>query len=444
MSDNATGTLQSAGSGTRPAHTAMLAVGALMAVVGVAGYLLWLPKGLVREGNWIGIDFHVYYQAGLVLRRGEDIYGAGISPPYVYPPLLAALVAPLSALPVAAATMLWKLWQHVWLVVAGGLLVSMVPARVRPLAAGALLLMLLTVAVQDEIRVGESNSLVLALVVGALRLIARHRERAQEKDSFTPWAIGAGVLLALAVAIKVLPGLLVAYLWWRGPRGTAAVATGVFLALQLLMLALTPSTGRYWLVEFPGLFGQAFPYLDNQSLNALVSRAVLPETDPGMPPMRLLEAEGMRPLITWVLNALVVAATVLVLLRGRRATTTGDPQEGRVRLLLEAGLVLLATHLVSGSTWLHHYVLLAVPVAGLVGAWGLGLARGTTSTRGTLLLWLGLGLALVALLRRPSEWVLSADTIAPGNAGLAFLASNMGVWVVVGLLAAVGRVMRKT
>ena len=67
-------------------------VGALLGAFGVGGYLFWaLNGGLVREGNWIGVDFHVYYQAAQALRRGADIYSADISPPYVYPPLLAAV-----------------------------------------------------------------------------------------------------------------------------------------------------------------------------------------------------------------------------------------------------------------------------------------------------------------------------------------------------------------
>jgi hypothetical protein len=251
----------------RSLDTAMLLIGLALGAIGVLGYAAWaLSGGLVRDGNWVGVDFHVYYQAAQVLRRGEDIYLAGIAPPYVYPPLLAALVVPLAALPVTPATIIWKLLQNVSLLAAGFLLVRLLPGRVRPLAAGALLLGLLTVPVQDEVRVGESNSLVLLLVVGAVWLVAKHQaarpdEQAQglEREAFTPVTVGAGALLAMAVGIKVLPVLLLAYFWWRGPRSVAAVATGSFLLLQLLLLALTPATARYWLVEFPSLFGQAFP-----------------------------------------------------------------------------------------------------------------------------------------------------------------------------------------
>src|SRR5688572_18060127 len=86
----------------------ILILGLLLSVIGIVGYTLWLSSGvLVRDGNWVGVDFQVYYQAAKALARGENIYTAGISPPYVYPPLLALLVYPLSTLPITPATILW-------------------------------------------------------------------------------------------------------------------------------------------------------------------------------------------------------------------------------------------------------------------------------------------------------------------------------------------------
>jgi hypothetical protein len=433
--------------------------GWITGAVGVGGYVFWAAAGgLVREGNWVGVDFRVYYQAAQVLSRGGDIYGAGISPPYVYPPLLAALIVPLTALSQTDAIIFWKLLQHVCLVAAGVLLIKMAPARIRPLVGGLLLLGWLTVAVQDEIRVGESNSLVLLLIVGALWLVARGEEEKQgageaeadgnrsqhrltkEQGVWTLGILGAGGLLALAVSIKVLPVLLIGYFWWRGPRTVAAAATGGFVALQLLSLAITPATTRYWLVEFPGLFGQAFPYPDNQSLNAFFARALLPGDESGLPPVQLADGALVRPIITWVANALVVAAAIWVLWRSRRGVTLLQASERQVRLLLEVGLVLLTTHLVSGSTWLHHLVQLAVPVTGLLGAWWLAQGPGAGNQRsgiGTASLATIIGVGIALLLHRPYDWAFVVAAVAPGNSLLALLASSMAMWVVVGLWAAV-------
>jgi hypothetical protein len=429
-----------------PTEAAMRLAGLLLGGFGVVGYIYWvLSSGLVKEGNWIGVDFHVYYQAAQALRRGADIYSADISPPYVYPPLLSLLVVPLSGLPVTAATIAWKLLQHVCLLVAGALLVSLLPRGPRPLAAGVLLLGLLTVPVQDEIQVGESNSVILLMVAGALWLVARDRSTHDRGaassqipilSTITPALAGAGVLLALAASIKVLPVLLVAYFSWRGPRSVAAVATAGFLLLQVVQLAVTPSTADYWLTQFPGLFGQAFPYLDNQSINAFLARALTPGSDPTMPTMQLADGVGLRPGLTWLMNLLALGATGLVLWLASRRSGTIYQAARAVRLLLEAGLVLLAIHLVSGSTWLHHLVDLAVPIAGLLGAWWLAWKESTAIPGWrTTLFAIALGGSFALLLHRPGDWVLLQNMVAPGNAALALLASGVGLWVVLGLWA---------
>jgi hypothetical protein len=197
-------------------------------------------------------------------------------------------------------------------------------------------------------------------------------------------------------------------------------------------LMLTPSTARYWTVEFPQLFGQAFPYLDNQSLNALVSRALLP-TALGLPDMQIMQAEWLRPGVTWLLNLLTLTACAGVLwaARDRTSAQTVKGQIRTVRLLLEGGLVLLTIHLVSGSTWLHHMVDLPVPLAALLGTtWLRYSAEGIgTGKRAALPVALIIGASLLLLLRRPGDWVSLLPSPAQANPFFVFIASNTGVWV---------------
>jgi hypothetical protein len=436
--------------------------GLALAVLGVGGYLIWwATAGLVREGNWIGLDFHVYYVAAQVLRRGGDIYNSGMSPQYVYSPFLAAAVIPLTWLPDAnTATLTWKVLQNAGLLGSGALLVSLLPRRGRLLGAGGLLFGLLTVPVRDEIYYGESNSLVLVLVVGAIWLLARGRGlgvggwglgtrdqgsgiRDQGRESewaLSPVAVGAGVLLALAVSIKVLPVLLVAYLWWRGPRGVAAVATGGFVLIQAGLFALTPTTADYWLIHFPALFGEAFPYLDNQSLNAAIARALLPGTDPALPPLQLADGAALRPLVTLLANGLAVIVAIAALAPLRRPAALPPGPSRTTGFLLEMGLVLLTIHLVSGSTWLHHLIDLAVVVIG-VGGWGLGAGAGGRGGGGRRLIAVAaavIGGGLAVLLWRPGEWVRAIDPLVPNGPLLAWIAANAALWVVIAywLLAA--------
>ncbi len=440
-------------SALRTPHSAFYVAGWLMSVAGIGGYVYWAANGgLVKEGNWVALDFHVYYQASRVLGRGEDIYLAGISPPYIYPPLLAILVLPLSALHVTTATIIWKLLQHVCLVAAGWLLVRLLPAAIRPLVVGVLFLAWLTTPVQTEIRVGQVNSLILLLIAGTLYLILKDGQASTESTELEASGLStdarrlsyifAGGLLALAVSIKVLPVLLVAYLWWRGPRIVAAVASGGIIALQLICLLVTPATLRFWFEVFPGLFGEDFHSPDNQSLNATISRALLPG-DPFAPNTQLLDGAAVRPIITWLANLLVLVAVAWVIwASGKRAAYSG--REGRiVRRLLEVSLVLLAIHLVSGSTWPHHLVLLAIPVTAMLGAWWLNrqAADRRTARRDTLWVALVIGIGLALLLRTPEEWLLFAGTLAPQAPALALIASSVGTLIVIGWGATVAAML---
>ena len=434
-----------ASSGPAPApnvaahRTVLLWVSGLaLAVAGIMGYVLWATTGgLVNDGIWVGLDFHVYYMAAQVLRRGEDIYSAGLSPLYIYPPFLAALVVPLALLPVTAATIAWKILQNGCLLLAGALLVRLLPRGVRPLGAGLLLFGGLLVPLRDEVHYGESNSLVLVLIVAALWLLARQATPAPTGPPGVarPAAMAvAGVLLALAFSIKVLPILLILYFGGRGPRAVAAVATGAALLIQGALLVLTPTTGDYWLIHFPALFGEAYPYIDNQSLNAALSRALLPSIDSSLPSMQLFDGAAVRPALTWLANFAVLGVAGAALVAATRRPGLPPGPRRTVRLLQEAGLVLLTIHLVSGSTWMHHLVDLAVPITALLGGWWLGVAEPGARSGGParFLPALGLIAAYGVLLRPPGDWAVTVGGWAPGVPAVAWLAGNAPLWVVLG------------
>jgi hypothetical protein len=263
------------------------------------------------------------------------------------------------------------------------------------------------------------------------------------KISYTE--VAAGLLLTLGVSIKVLPILLVAYFWWRGQRNVALVASVGFVALQLISQIITPATAHYWFGVFPDLFGQAFPFLDNQSLNAVISRALLPNIDSAFPNTQIANGEALRPIVTWIANLLAATATIWVLRAARRRGPDVDlAQEsaGRTpRLLLQVSLVMITTLLVSGSTWLHHLVALSVPVTALLSAWWIarqmGRQKQDAGRVGVLIVALVLGLGGVVLLRTPEEWLRLVGTLAPQSPFLALITSSASTLVVVGLWAGV-------
>jgi hypothetical protein len=435
-----------------PTTTLLRVLSLVLACIGLAGYALWLGSGvLVKEGNWVAVDFHVYYSVARVLSQGRDIYTAGISPPYVYPPFLGIIVLPLSGLSANTATIIWKIGQHICLLAAGGLLVSLLPRGVRLISTGLLFLTLLLVPIQYEVLLGESNSLVLVLIAACLWVTSRAVAKEtwlptsqQAKDKNTPASSQgdtlmavAGMMLAIAASIKVLPLILVAYFWLRGPQRVALSATVGFVALQLASLAVTPSTLRYWFVEFSALFGQAFPFLDNQSFNAAISRAFIP-TDPTLPNMQLASGDFLRSLLTWLANLLALLALFLVLRSASPPSTAKDAPTYRVRLLLETGLILITIHLVSGSTWLHHLVDLCIPLCGIAGAWWLQQGQGTTTSgkRYTpVIIATALAISFFLLLRRPEDWLASFNGLATINPLIALAISNSALWAVLALWA---------
>lgn len=395
--------------------------GVVLAIFGILTYLLWLPSGLVRDGTWIGVDFHVYYASANMLRRGEDMYS---QIPYIYPPLLALLVQPLATLPANTSTMLWKALQHLALLASWGLLVSLVPKRIRLALATLLLFGLATTIVREEVRLGQINSIILFFIVAGLYLMAR---------ASTPQTIG-GALVGLAASIKVLPITLVAYLSTRGSRLAAIGAGATVVLLFIAQLALVPAALNSWIAHFPAVFGLTHGNIDNQSINAALSRALLPSVHEELPVYQLADQAAIRPYLVWAGNILVVTITAVVLLRQRRPTST-------LQLLLAASLVLLATHMASGSTWLAHLVDLAVVETALLWAWSEGREGWPRGRSAALAALAGL---MALLIVHPEDWVRLAASAVPAVPLIVWIASNIPMWVVLGLWVLTIRLILRT
>lgn len=206
---------------------------------------------LVMQGN-LRIDFKSFYFASVAAREGGDIYDVerlnelagrlpGSAPeghvwPYIYPPLLAYALAPLSLLRLEHAQLIWALLSVTALGVAlaasiqGFALPSPAAAEsgaerraslLRAVALAALLVFALPL--RSNIAHGQVNLLVLALLVLSVRA------HLSGKD------VASGALLALAALIKVTPALFVV-LFLARRRYKAALA---FAAAAALLAAAT-------------------------------------------------------------------------------------------------------------------------------------------------------------------------------------------------------------
>jgi hypothetical protein len=194
----------------------------------VVGCLAWFIFRMARrlaDGPYV--DFEAFYLAARAVHGGEDVYAAGRGM-YVYPPMLAAWMAPLGHLPVtnaawtwfalALATTLFALYVW-WGLVADAFRLSL-GAR---LPAVGLALVLWVEQVRREFETGQCDWLLLGPLVLAAVALARR-------------PLLAGLLVGFAINLKYLPLLAVGW-FVASRRWTAAVAAVAGVGLWAVLPA---------------------------------------------------------------------------------------------------------------------------------------------------------------------------------------------------------------
>jgi hypothetical protein len=289
-------------------------------------------------------DLPSYHYASLALRHGLDPYVPTnlVAPvkeivfPYIYPPLLAILWTPLTFLPLEDVFALWQIVSLLALVASLVLCVRLArPAS--PAARAAALVTALLLPFGLPAFVVAHHGAVSGVFVFLLLFFFDRLQRGRERT--------AGVVLAIACGIKVLPVVLLPYLAlkrrWRAL--IAAVATGaILLGLSILVVGwrihwefLTQIAPQVGYAAHSGLGFDAVYYPENQSLNGFLSRLLCPDGGCGVP-------------IALACLAMIVPVAWRV---GRRREIDGA----------ELAFVALLLLIVSPLTWLHHLILLNLP-----------------------------------------------------------------------------------
>jgi alpha-1,2-mannosyltransferase len=300
------------------------------------------------------VDLDVYRTGGQSVLAGLPVYDV-ITPapqllPFTYPPIAALLAVPLAA-------MSWPVAQWAW--TAGILLALAVTvwhafraplksAEARARAAGLwppLLFGMLTAAcaylmpIRDQVRFGQVDILLVMLCL--VDCVARR-----------PWW-PRGMLIGLATAIKLTPGVFLIYLLITGfgPNGsreqrrTFSMAAFTAALLTILPFAVIPhDASQYWfsaLLDSERLGSNTGT--TNQSIRGMLLRLYLPD---------------------WITSALWLALVAVVAWYGfrwaRRAFLDGDAVRG-------AALIGLMAVLLSPVAWIHHLAWVVVVVAALAG-----------------------------------------------------------------------------
>jgi alpha-1,2-mannosyltransferase len=304
----------------------------------LAGAFTWWQASRYEDGM---VDLAVYREAGRVVLGFASAPASLYAPefgsnlpdylPFTYPPFAALLFAPLAVLPEMVGSTLFT-------AVSVAVLVGCVLYAARPLLgrvgvyAPVLAATLLGVALLVEpstmtLGLGQINIVLMAMCLADC--VAR-RPR---------WP--AGLLIGIATAVKLTPGIFIVYLWITGRRKEAVTAAGTAAVCTALGALLRPGDSlTFWtqsIFDAERLRDNSYYY--NQSLRGVALR-LLPD--------------GVDSVVWLCLVALVAW---LGLRRARAAHERGD----EIAAVATVGLVAV---LVSPVAWIHHatWIVLALVI----------------------------------------------------------------------------------
>ena len=310
----------------------------------------------VRELLWTTpyrIDVDVYRMGGRAWLDGRSLYDdgvlfhtlGGIDLPFTYPPLAAVVFSPFAVWSLDAASRTITVITLVLLVVTLVIVLTRMrvwehsrsltgSARLRRLWL-ALAIVALSAAYLEPIRsnfeFGQINVVLMTLVIADL------------VPKKTPWP--RGVLVGLAIALKLTPAVFLLYLLLRRDTrallvsiGSAVVATAVGFALA------GRDSWMYWTetIHDTDRIGTA-TYHTNQNIAGSLAR---------------LELSGGLRFALWVLACFaVLAVTVWAVRRALRPDASATPADlSGDRTVLAVVSVAMFGLVVSPVSWSHHWV----------------------------------------------------------------------------------------
>jgi len=264
-------------------------------------------------------DLDAYLSAGRDLLAGRPLYDAflhhpfpdpTLRPAYIYPPVFAVLIAPLTWLPRVVAGWTWLLAMQAALALS---ITVMVRYLNPPWAARwvALVLTFTFFPLLVDVAQGQTNLLVVALLV--LGVVGILRGQSQ-----------AGAWLGVAAAIKITPLLLLGWLLFqRRWRAAGFLGLGFAGATAAGMLVRPSDTVTFFGQVLPAL-ARGTAYYSNQSLAGVLGRLLTtnPYTNPwvavpwesGLAVGAALALLGWWALSSWRLDPTAAAFSFLPLL----------------------------------------------------------------------------------------------------------------------------------
>jgi alpha-1,2-mannosyltransferase len=316
-----------------PARAARLATAAAwLAAAALIGFVIahGVPGAMV--------DLNVYRSGALTVLHGRDLYDmrTAIGLQFTYPPLSAILAMPLLLVPWSVARAAWTAMVYVPLGVAVWFGFRPLLARAGAYAPAAFALALgccaLLLPLRQEMYLGQVDIFLVALCL----LDCGTRQPRWPR----------GLLVGLATAIKLVPGVFIVYLLITGRRRAAGVAALSFAGWTGLTFLIAPhDSSVYWtsaVFDSNRLGGNASA--GNQSLRGMVLRAFEP---------------AHAPALAWLVLAAVVAVAGFA--AARACWRHGDDLAG----IVITGFLAAA---LSPVAWIHHICWIVVAIGVILGA----------------------------------------------------------------------------
>jgi alpha-1,2-mannosyltransferase len=308
------------------------AAAALMAVTATWAY--------ERIRDVYPVDWAVYRYGSAAAWRGVDLYAGNIHGPNIADEGLPFTYTPFGALVLWPTNLgsphvgFWA-WSIASMLALLAVIAMVVPSQVRHrwiVVFGVASVACATIMVYAHFFFGQINLLLMLLVIADLT---------RRDDTTLGRRMPRGVLIGLAAAIKLTPGLFIVYLavvrQWRMFWWSVAGCLGAFALAFVVRPSLTIAfvTRGVWHLTDKVALGTKFATSGNNSIQGALAAV----------------GDWTKPLAL-VLTA--VAAVVGVLLARRAATHSG---------LLAGGLIIgMTATLISPISWVHHWVYL-VPTA---------------------------------------------------------------------------------
>ncbi len=355
--------------------------------------LLSFAVSIRQQGFSVQADYQVYYAAGMVVHQhlGAHLYerpdpkldpvlrltspgtvfarvaasrGIVPVPTYIYPPLLADLMVPISLIPDLPSTLLWRAFNTALIGCCALLLGSYLELSRRLICALFFAIFFFT-PVAESIVWGQIGIVLLACWTAGIVLYAGGRHRS------------SALLLALATAIKLTPLLAFApLLLWREWRWLRWYTLGLAATVAFVLVCNGPGPLQEYFVRVLPAMSNGVPNLQNKTLPSALQLTVMAHrgADLALTNVSLLDDDSAPPRPSapaWTVQlaklacaALLGALLLLVLRLGRRISIV---QRAEILAALCAVSVSL-----SPVAWRHSYCM-EVPL--LVFAWHRALTR---------------------------------------------------------------------